>query len=112
MGKELLFAALKAPRPSEKQLSQAIVDLGRLLGFRVHRNWSEMHSPKGWPDLVLCKPPRLIFAEIKSQDGKVTEEQQEWLDLLAQVPGIEVHLWRPADFEEIAAILQGKGNAL
>ncbi|MCW3039453.1 MAG: hypothetical protein JWM31_1358, partial [Solirubrobacterales bacterium] len=26
-------------------------------------------------------------------------EQTEWLDRLAQVPGIECHVWRPSSFD-------------
>ncbi|KKL26324.1 hypothetical protein LCGC14_2396460, partial [marine sediment metagenome] len=36
---------------------------------------------KGFPDYVACHPikHRLLFVEIKSEDGKVGDEQYDWL---------------------------------
>lgn len=59
---------------------------------------------KGFPDLVLVKPPRLIFSECKTDVGKLTEEQLGWLDVLSQCH-TEVYLWRPEDLDEIKEIL-------
>ena len=52
----------------------------------------------GFPDLILVRPPRLVVAELKSVRGPVTARQQLWLDDVAAVPGIEVHVWRPDDW--------------
>ena len=60
---------------------------------------------KGWPDLILARPPRLIAAECKSDTGKVDEEQARILDLLGRC-GIEVYVWRPKDLDTIAGILR------
>jgi len=57
-------------------------------------------------DLTLCRPPRLIKAELKSEAGEMTPEQQEWYDLLKQVPVIETYLWRPSDYDAIVEILR------
>jgi VRR-NUC domain len=72
-------------------------------------------SDLGFPDLCLARTAtstssgRLIFAELKDRKGKVTREQQLWLDMLAHtIPGVEVYLWRPADFSDIMQILLRK----
>jgi hypothetical protein len=69
---------------------------------QVLSKWSE----RGWPDLALVRPPRLVFAELKRENGKTTEYQDRWLGLLRGVPGVEVFLWRPTDLEQIAVVLR------
>ena len=51
----------------------------------------------GFPDLVLVKDRRIIFAELKSRDGKPSRDQAKWLQALAATGRVEVYLWRPAD---------------
>ena len=50
---------------------------------------------KGWPDLVLIKGGRIIFAELKGDTGTISIEQRTVLGLLHQVG--ECHVWRPRD---------------
>lgn len=88
------------------------------LGYHTHRS---QHSPAGFPDLVLVKGGRLIFAELKRQaaSAKPTEEQRRWLAELGRVsdvgaalasyapdyvdgitggaPLVGAYLWRPRD---------------
>jgi hypothetical protein len=52
------------------------------------------------------RPPRLVFAELKSETGTVKPAQAEWLDVLRAVPGLEVYVWRPGDMDEIARVLR------
>lgn len=106
----------------EAILQAKVMDLARLMGWhRAHfrtayqpgaGKWvTPMSGEKGFPDLVLVRPPRLIFAELKSDRGRTTDDQDEWLSLLAQVPHIEVYLWRPRDLEQIATILSRNWEA-
>lgn len=59
----------------------------------------------GFPDLVLSRRERLIFAELKTGRGKTTPAQDIWLESLRGAP-VEVYLWRPGDIEEIERILK------
>ena len=61
-------------------------------------------------DLTAVRPPRLILAEVKSPWDRLTPDQREWLAQLAQVPGIEVYLWYPKDWQTIVQVLQRKGE--
>ena len=61
---------------------------------------------KGFPDLVLVRPPRTIFAELKKEKGRVTPEQRQTLNLLGECPGVETYLWRPSDWDQIMDILK------
>jgi hypothetical protein len=91
---------------SEKQFTSQIVDLAKLFGWRRYHTWRSINSPAGFPDEVLVRRDRLVFAELKAENGKVSPLQQEWLDDLGRVPGVEVYLWRPSQLDEITGILR------
>ena len=56
---------------------------------------------KGFPDLCLAHRDRgLIFAELKTDAGTMTPQQQVWA--LAIKPFAEWYLWRPKDLPAIA----------
>jgi hypothetical protein len=97
-------------RMSEQELLTCTIELAELFGWRAihHRpamnrrgHWSTAMSgtqAAGWPDLLLCRE-RLIAIELKSERGTVTPDQQSWLAALGKA-GVEVHLWRPADWQD------------
>ena len=116
---------------SEKQFENQIKDLAKIFGWRYYHTWRSIHSPAGFPDIVMVRPPRLLFAELKAQDGKLSPEQESWLDDLKECIKVitvapiskaqpltyydaehsgtliipEVYLFRPSDFEKIAKVL-------
>ena len=94
---------------TEADLREQIRDLCGLFGWKMYFSWTSIHSPRGFPDLVLANPEhkRVIFAELKREKGKVTEDQKAWLKALLDC-GQECYVWRPADIEMIARILRGK----
>ena len=55
---------------TEKELDAAVGKLCRLYGWRRYHTYRSKHSPAGFPDEVLLRPPRLVFAELKSEKGK------------------------------------------
>lgn len=62
----------------------------------------------GFPDLVLAHSFRgIIYAELKSDIGRVSPLQTKWLETLA-CNGAEVHVWRPKDLEEISTRLANR----
>ena len=60
----------------------------------------------GFPDLVLSRRGRVIFAELKSMGRNAEVDQQIWLSDLAKNPGVEVYLWRPKDLTTIDKTLE------
>lgn len=93
---------------TEKEFRQQIVDLAKLMGYKVYFSWISIHSPAGFPDLVLANPEKknkLIFAELKSGKGKVTELQWEWIDTL-RACGQDVYILYPYDLEWFIDILK------
>lgn len=95
----------KHPLLTEKRWMAQVIALARMLGYRVYHTWDSRHSQGGFPDLVLVRRPRVIFAELKREDGRVTREQQAWIDEL-RACGQEVHIWRPSDLETIVRVLR------
>jgi hypothetical protein len=47
----------------------------------------------------MSRAGRLIFAELKTQKGKTTPEQDLWITAL-QASNAEVYVWRPRDLRE------------
>src|SRR5437870_12741842 len=102
----------------ESQLQKAILELAQRLGWRVaHFRTSKAESGAyltaqsghlGFPDLVLLRPPRLVFAELKSVKGRLSVEQGLWLNGLKTVAGVETFCWRPDDWTSgtIEAVLR------
>lgn len=69
---------------SEADLQSAILDLAQLRGWRcLHvrpgrttAGWrTPIQGDAGWPDLTLCRPPRLLALELKSTRGRVEPAQ-------------------------------------
>ena len=60
---------------------------------------------KGFPDLVLVRTDRLIFAEVKAEKGRIVPNQERWLGALL-TSGQQVYVWRPSNWEEIEGILE------
>jgi hypothetical protein len=94
---------------SEAHLMARVTALAKAQGWMVYHTWRSINSEPGFPDLVCVKPGRLLFAELKSRTGKLTEAQHQWLSLLAHsVPEVEVYTWRPADLGTITRTLTRK----
>lgn len=93
------------PDLSEKQFQQQVIDLAKMTGWKTYHTHDSRRSNPGFPDLVMVRRGRMIFAELKTRTGRVSAEQEQWLDELRQCPNAEVYLLRPADMPLIAQIL-------
>jgi len=100
-GRQLLLAHV-----SERDWREQVLVWAGRSGWLVYFTWSSLHSPAGFPDLVLCRPPRLIIAELKSARGKPSQRQQVWLTRLKRCPGVESYLWRPEDETRVQDLLR------
>ena len=101
---------------SETSFQHTVLDLARLRGWKVchfrpgldrRGRWSTpMQGDPGFPDLVMTRKGRLIFAELKSDKGKpAPPAQEEWLAALRETAA-GFYEWRPADWENIMEILK------
>lgn len=92
---------------TEAQLQDAVIELARLLGYRV-AHFRPAKTDRGWrtpvggdgagfPDLVLARPGRVLFVELKAGRGRLRPEQVGWLDTL-RAGGAETYLWKPGEW--------------
>jgi hypothetical protein len=117
----LTFDMCEDRKMSEKTLQE------RIKGRAKRRGWEVAHAGKGWvgdksegdlrmvtqmaegwPDLTLAKPGhRLIFMELKREQGEVDDKQWYWLQLLNKT-GNRAIVIRPSDLREgrVTAILE------
>lgn len=100
---------------TEAALQAAVIELARWAGFlHMHITDSRKSSGVGFPDLVLLhkRTGRLLFAELKSDIGKLSPEQWTWINALRE-GGTEAFIWRPADLTsgEIRRVLWDEQEA-
>ena len=91
---------------TEKEWDGQIRDMCRRFGWRYYHTYRSKRSPQGFPDLVLVRPPRVVFAELKRDTTKLTPFQEEWMTDLKRCSGVEAYIWCPSDFYEVAEILR------
>ena len=89
---------------SEREFQTKVTQLAILLGFRVYHTHDSRGSQAGFPDLVMCDGRRVIFAELKSHDGRMRPEQEAWITDLRS-SGAETHVWRAGDWDLVMACL-------
>ena len=87
----------------ESELQRHVIELAQMLGWLVYHTYDSRRSQSGFPDLVMARRPRVIFAELKSARGRLRPEQRRWE---TELGGQEYYLWRPADWDDIQRILR------
>ena len=90
---------------SEKDFQRQVLDLAKIFGWKVYHPMLSKWSERGFPDLTMVRPPRVIFAELKTARGRRSIHQDEWAELLLVSPAVEYHLWRPDNIDMIATVL-------
>jgi hypothetical protein len=95
---------------SEAQFTRQVIQLARLLGWRV-AHFRPAMTKHGWrtpvqgdgagfPDLILVRGPVCLAVELKAVDGKLRPEQKVWLEAF-QTAGIESMVWTPNNWDVI-----------
>ena len=84
---------------TERELQAAVERIADLTGWQYYHTHDSRRSAPGFPDLVLARGKRVIFAELKSAGGRLSITQKEWLDTLEHTPA-EVYVWRPKDWPD------------
>ena len=92
----------------ESEFQRSVVEAAEALGWKMifHDNDSRRNTA-GLPDLILARE-RVVFAELKSETGRVSSEQMMCVSLLRRA-GAEVYIWRPSDMDAVMELLKG-GN--
>lgn len=89
-----------APALPEKAWQEQIVELAGYYRWLLFHPYDSRRSAAGFPDLTLVRDGRLIFAELKTDNGRLSIPQKAWLEALRRT-GAEVYVWRPADFDAV-----------
>lgn len=85
---------------TEDELLRKVQALAKRRGWLSYHTHDSRRSDPGFPDLVLVRKDRLIFAELKSAKGRPTPEQSTWLISLGNTGAAEVWLWTPASWDD------------
>lgn len=109
-----LRARYRAAHPplSEDDFQTRVMDLAKRCGWMVShtlpaiRQSGRISTPikgdRGEPDLRLARRGVVLFVELKTNTGKVSPDQQKWLDALDGYGAV----WRPRDWDLVVAALR------
>jgi VRR-NUC domain-containing protein len=91
---------------SEAAWTAKIRETAAYYGWLSYHTHNSKFSEPGWPDFVLGHPRRrrTIFAELKTETGRLSDPQRAWLAHLTAC-GFETALWRPSDMDTVIAVL-------
>lgn len=102
---------------SEAELQKIVIDMAHLFGWYVAhfraaqtaKGWRTAVSAdgKGFPDLVLAKNGRAIFAELKTDTGRLSIAQKMWLAVLPNAV-----VWRPRDLDTVERVLRDEQKVM
>jgi hypothetical protein len=99
------FLADALPKQTEKQFMSQVVRYAELMGWRVHHTFDSRKSSPGVPDLLCIRRPRVVWAELKSDRGRLTDDQRAWL-LDLRACGQEAYLWSPRNWSAVEKLLR------
>ncbi len=104
---------------TEKDFTKTVIDLAKTYHWRVAHFRTAMTQSgnyitpvqadgAGFPDLVLVKGRRLLFCELKSENGRLSQAQKQWIFTL--MPIVEVYVWKPSNWDEIVKVLAAEAR--
>lgn len=106
---------------SERSWQAQVEQTLALCGFdRVYHTFDSRRSRAGFPDIVATRirPDgwTMLFVELKSEVGKLSDEQRQWLADLSTIAALVnrgegwvrmiVDIWRPSDAARLWDLLQ------
>jgi hypothetical protein len=92
-----------------------------IVAYAKLKNWAVVHftklyhrgrwftpaaiDGKGFPDLILVRDERILFIEVKTDTGRLTNEQILWRKRILRC-GLSFIVARPSTYEEVKTILE------
>lgn len=103
---------------SEKQFQEWLVREAKSRDWElIYHTWNSKNSAKGFPDLVMLKGNRQIYAELKSHKNRkgLSDDQKIWINHLRAITcqcgcgnkSNEVYVWYPKHKDQILEVLNG-----
>jgi hypothetical protein len=65
--------------------------------LRRDGRWRTSVTSSGWPDIIAVRGPVLAAFEVKTDSGRPSADQLDWLRALADVEHVTAQLVRPQD---------------
>ena len=105
---------------SERAFQSQVIAYARLMGWTIWHDAATntarrcgacgtiRRTPRnaaGLPDLILVRRPRVVWAELKSERGRLTDDQRSWIEEL-RACGQACYVWRPSDWQEVERVLR------
>lgn len=88
---------------SEGEFQTWVIATAKIHGWDaelIYHTYDSKKSTPGWPDLVLAKPPRVFFWELKSMDGDEPKAQKKWIRTLKEC-GQAAEFIYPCDWRKV-----------
>ena len=97
---------------SETEFQAHVIQIAEMYGWLCYHTYDSRRSEPGFPDLVLAHEDYgQIFAELKTDRGRVSADQARWAVRLQSAEGkpfaARYRLWRPRDLDTVASELAG-----
>ena len=106
------LTARKMTWTTEAGFLSQVREVAKATGWLCYHTHDSRRSEAGFPDLVLCRPPELLFVELKMAWGEVSAEQENWISGLREC-GLVSAVWRPKDWDMIfKALSRRRGMSL
>lgn len=97
---------------NESEFQSEVVKAAKAAGWRVCHIRPAVQNgrritpaAKGFPDLVLVKPPRVLFLELKREDGKRGPQQVEWIRDLQACDEVAAYFARPSQLDAVRRLI-------
>jgi hypothetical protein len=88
----------------EGEFQDSLIAYAESLGWLVYHTFDSRRSVHGFPDLILLRGHRQVVAELKSERGTLSADQDKWQRAFLDT-GCQVYIWRATDWEEIERVL-------
>ena len=90
---------------TERDMQNTIVEAAKRCGWLVYHTHDSRRSEKGFPDLVLVRPPMVLFMELKSAKGRLSAAQKQWIGAIWDCRGVAGTVCYPNDLDRILKYL-------
>lgn len=105
---------------TEREFQASVLTYARMMGWKAFHD-NATNAPRrcsgcgstralprnapGMPDLILIRRPRIVWAELKSERGRLSDDQKAWIEEL-RASGQAVYVWRPSSWQEVERVLR------
>ena len=96
---------------NEKAFQAIVITTARENGWLVYHTYDSQKSAPGYPDICMIKDGFIMFVELKTDKGKVTTAQRQWIEQFIRhqhhCKNFIIEIWRPHIWDEKKKLLIG-----